>query len=139
PPRETYPGRSGSWLILTGESGLTMVAGLPPGWPPTATRPAAISSAACARDRASPRRTSSASSRCLRPVDMAGGLLRPAVGPVRMAGLQIPEHLDQLGVDPPENRGVLGDVRGGQLNYEPDRRVDPLVTRRARAARSGTV
>jgi hypothetical protein len=63
PPRDTYCGpASASSATVTGASLVTWVAGLDATWPPTATRPAAISSAACSRDLARPRRTSSASS-----------------------------------------------------------------------------
>ncbi len=63
PPRDTYCGpASASSATVTAASLATWVAGLAATWPPIATRPAAISSAACSRDLASPRRTSSASS-----------------------------------------------------------------------------
>ncbi len=51
---------------------VTPVAGLVAGAPDTLTRPAAISSLACSRDRASRRRTSSASRRCRRGGTAAG-------------------------------------------------------------------
>src|ERR1700749_2641945 len=63
PPRDTYCGpASASSATVTGSSLATWVAGLDATCPPTATRPAAINSAACSRALASPRRTSSASS-----------------------------------------------------------------------------
>ena len=64
PPRETYRGAGSpaSSATVTAASLATWVAGLAATWPLTATRPAAISSAACSRDRARPRLTSSASS-----------------------------------------------------------------------------
>ena len=61
-PREAHC-RSSDSCTVTGVSRSTTVAGFPARTPRTATRPCSISSAACCRERASPRRTSSASRR----------------------------------------------------------------------------
>ena len=68
----------------------------------TLTRPAAISSLACSRERASPRRTSSASS-----LSRRGGTAQPRQGLDRLAGSA--EHLAQRLVGPFEDGHVLGD------------------------------
>ena len=98
-PGELVPAARDVVRIIVGEragatvsaaSRLTWVAGLAAACPPTATRPAEISSAACSRDLASPRRTSSASSldrSGARVVTAPAALARPA-GPGGPGGAQ---------------------------------------------------
>jgi NAD(P) transhydrogenase len=66
PPRDTYSGRSGSSRTTIATSVVTPVAGFVATTPLTVTRRSATSSLACSRERARPRRTSSASSRSRR-------------------------------------------------------------------------
>src|SRR3954452_15019594 len=78
-PRETQLGWSGSVRTTTGVPASTPVAGFVAARPETATRPSAINATACSRDRASPRRTSSASSRLRRTI-RAGRSCRARAG-----------------------------------------------------------
>src|SRR5690606_16508201 len=96
-PRLAYSGPAGSACTSTGCAGSTWVAGLVAVVPETVTRPAAMRSAACWRDRAIPRRTSSASRRIRR----ATRLSPPPLGGLAQASLQ------QL-VQVLERRDVLG-------------------------------
>src|SRR5690606_2710558 len=71
-PRDAQPGSS-SLRTTIEVSRSTPIAGLRAAIPRTLTRPSLIKLTACSRDRASPRRTSSASSRALRALaDTAG-------------------------------------------------------------------
>src|ERR1017187_3110505 len=109
PPREAYSGAAPPPRTVMAASCPTCVAAFPARWPATATRPAAISSAACSRDRASPRRTSSASSRVLLLMDW----LRPcsaAAAPLSgrpLTALDIAQRFAQLAVRPLKMRGML--------------------------------
>src|SRR5579875_435712 len=114
PPREAYRGPAAGSSTAIGASGATRVAGLAAAWPATRTSPAPISSAACSRDRASPRRTSSASSRDLLAI-AASGLL---------AGSKLAEHLAQPLVYLLEDSGVLAQRPVSQAVQGRERAVD---------------
>ena len=90
PPRETYSGSSSSGRTTTAALVSTCVAGLAAVVPPTVTRPAAMSWLACSRERASLRRTSSASSRRRGTCQLRGygrpGTPRPGTGPEAWPG-----------------------------------------------------
>src|SRR5215469_4161075 len=93
--------------------------------PPTATRPVAISSAACSRDRARPRRTSSASSRSLLVIGAAGCLARRRAG--GGPGVQLSENLRQLRVHLLEQLGMIADRQSRQPVEQPERSIHPWL------------
>src|SRR6478609_7027477 len=113
-PREAHLGSSSMSRISRAAAGSTAVAGLVATCPAISTRPAAISSAASDRDRAWPRRTSSASSRLLRtrPSGYRSILRRPGgVGGAR-------QRLDQRFVDAVELGHLVVDgppIKAGQV------------------------
>ena len=86
-PREAQLTSLSSSATRRGVPGSTAVAGLDATVPAIFTRPASISSEACSRDLASPRRTSSASTRARRAtsglVDGGQGPNQHFVGPVQ--------------------------------------------------------
>src|SRR5215469_10582944 len=98
----------------------TRVAILAAARPATRTRPAAIRSAACARERARPRRTISASSRALVAICRHPRVVSCCV--------QFAEHLDQLTVDSLEDRLMLGHGQLVELAKPCYRGVHPRIT-----------
>src|SRR5579875_2516436 len=104
--------------------GSTWAAAFAAAWPPTMTWPAAIRSAAWARDLASPRRTSSASRRTLlgigsgSPTPARSGIPRlraPRLRAPRLrAGPQAGEDLREPAVDALEDRRMLGHGQAGE-------------------------
>src|SRR5215469_9705638 len=92
----------------------TCEAGLAATWPATATRPAAIRSAAWSRDLARPRRTSSASSRSLL---LILAVVSPSAGRragVTGTGVQLIQDLTELCMHLLEELRVIADRQSGQ-------------------------
>ena len=104
PPREAYLRRVGADAYR--RVGIDAAGRLRACIPRTSTRPAAISSPPCARDRASPRRTNSTSRRCTR----LGTSIGPVDGPRRYgsAAVDLGQRVLQLRVDTAEHVRVLG-------------------------------
>ena len=123
-PARRSRARSAASTTTSAAASSTCVAGLVAGLPATRTRPSAISCWACSRDRARPRRTSSASSR-RRAMAATPGCRdrpgrRPAVGGCRRR-------------PPPARTGVADPPRRGATPHQP--RVGPMTSPTGRARR----
>src|SRR5580698_8884130 len=119
-PRDTQP-RSASPMTFSAAVAATAVPGLMAGIPSMLTLPAPINSAACWRDRASPRRTNSASTRVRRGT-VASGLLR------RLQSLD--QHVVRLGKLTRElfEIGLAGQILGvGWIRQLGEDVVDPCA------------
>src|SRR5262249_25736942 len=96
--------------------------------PRTSTRPASISSTACSRERASPRRTSSASSRVRRAISWPSTLVDARKGLLQRAlGRLVPGDL--LGGRP---LGLVGEPGEGGVDHRMPGRPGRLALRRRR-------
>src|SRR5579875_1997870 len=131
--------------------GSTWAAAFAAAWPPTMTWPAAIRSAAWARDLASPRRTSSASRRTLlgigsgSPTPARSGIPRlraprmraPRLRAPRLrAGPQAGEDLREPAVDALEDRRMLGHGQAGEPREGGERLVHARIAGRPGAVRA---